>query len=176
MAMRVSASGGVSNTRFVPLAIDQPAGTVNLAPPGVRRCVSAATCSGADVPAGDWSVEFEPDLAVALGSQMARSATAATKGRIRMSVDLRWGMEKLAASVREQESIVNPKVRSLDSLLRGVCSPIRLTHFNLSERLAPALRLFRQERVLNRLAISTQINGIENRQRATRSPDKTDAE
>src|SRR5258708_28054635 len=48
MAMWVSVSGGVKSTRFCSLAIDQPAGTVNLAPPGVRRGVSAATCSAAD--------------------------------------------------------------------------------------------------------------------------------
>src|SRR5580692_11228145 len=103
MAMWVSVSGGVSNTRFFPLVIAQPAGTVNLFPPGVRRCVSAANRSGADSPAGDWSVDFEPDLAVALDRQKVRSAMAATDGWVRMSGDLRWGNGETRSECTKEE-------------------------------------------------------------------------
>src|SRR5271163_1856974 len=49
MTMCASGSGGPSMTRSFPVTIDQPAGTVKVAPPGVTRGVSAATCSGADL-------------------------------------------------------------------------------------------------------------------------------
>src|ERR1700674_1294323 len=47
MAIWVSVSGGSRMTRFLPVVIDQPPGTVKVAPPGVVRGVSAATRSGA---------------------------------------------------------------------------------------------------------------------------------
>src|SRR6476660_7387458 len=49
MAICVSVSGGSRITRFLPVTIDQPEGTMNVAPPGVTRGVSAATRSGADL-------------------------------------------------------------------------------------------------------------------------------
>jgi len=36
-------------TTFLPVTIDQPAGTMKLAPAAVTRCVSAFNCSGADL-------------------------------------------------------------------------------------------------------------------------------
>ena len=49
MAMCVSVSGGARITRSLPVTIDQPEGTVKVAPPGVTRGVSATTSSGADL-------------------------------------------------------------------------------------------------------------------------------
>src|SRR5712692_11966387 len=49
MAMCVSVSGGSRITRFLPVAIDHPVGTVKVAPAGVTRGVSAANRSGADL-------------------------------------------------------------------------------------------------------------------------------
>jgi len=51
--MCVSVSGGSRMTRFFPLTIDQPEGTMKVAPPGVTRGVSAATRSGADLASAD---------------------------------------------------------------------------------------------------------------------------
>lgn len=41
-------------TRFLPVTIDQPEGTVKVAPPGVTLGVSIANRSGADFAGADW--------------------------------------------------------------------------------------------------------------------------
>jgi hypothetical protein len=68
-------------TRFLPVTIDHPEGTVKVAPPGVTRVVSAATRSGADLASaacGDPGA-LEADVALCANVVNARKATRAVR-------------------------------------------------------------------------------------------------
>ena len=48
-------------TRFLPVTIAHPAGTMKLAPPVVTRCVSAVNCSGADRASAAGAAAWNPE-------------------------------------------------------------------------------------------------------------------
>src|SRR5713226_8040653 len=82
MAMCVSVSGGERMTMFLPVRIDQPAGTVKFAPPGVIRGVSAASCSGADL-ASAWVDAEDVGPAAAPSARVARVKANRTNRAVR---------------------------------------------------------------------------------------------
>ncbi|PYX36958.1 MAG: hypothetical protein DMG75_08755, partial [Acidobacteria bacterium] len=61
-----------------PVTIDQPEGTMKVAPPGVTRGVSAATRSGTSAACGDGG-RLEADVALWGKVVNARKATAAVR-------------------------------------------------------------------------------------------------
>src|SRR5438270_343975 len=80
MAMCVSVSGGSRMTIFFPVTIDQPEGTVKVAPPGVTRGVSAATrCADLVSTACGDAAMLEADVAVCAKVVNARKATRAVR-------------------------------------------------------------------------------------------------
>src|SRR3984957_4392825 len=99
MAMCVSLSGGVTMTRSLPVVIDQPAGTVNFAPPGVTRGVSAVTSSGAD---------FVPAACGAAGGVEGKTPRAA------VIISARNAIRALRHKTVRDRAVRQRRVRSMD--------------------------------------------------------------
>ena len=71
MAMCVSVSGGVRTTKSFRVSMDQPAGTVKVAPPDVTRGVSAVTRSIAGLFSAACGDAARPEAAKTLKDKQA---------------------------------------------------------------------------------------------------------